>query len=82
VSRKQRHFELLEASNNARTAEERRLAEAELRGFRDGVVAVTGMEPGLLIMEGDWFYIDRGVDRPMCGGSFLDWAPRGDGGTT
>jgi hypothetical protein len=72
-----RHVELVEAVNAATTEDARRAAEAHLQGFREAVAALTGIHPGSLIMEADMHYINAGVDRPMCGGVFLDWTPEG-----
>jgi hypothetical protein len=78
VNHYERHIELVEASNAARTEDERRIAEARLAGFREAMSMLTGVHPGNLLMLADMHYIDKGVDRPMCGGSFLDWQPTQD----
>jgi hypothetical protein len=70
-----RHRELVEAVNAATTEDARSSAKAHLSGFREAVSDLTGVHPGHLIMEADWFYIEAGVDRPMCGGVWLDWKP-------
>lgn len=72
-----RHIELIEALNAtpAHSPEERE-ARAMLHGFREAVVLTTGIHLGFLVMEGDCHYIEKGVDRPMCGGEFLNKTTR------
>lgn len=67
-----KHIEYVEAVNNATTREEHDLAEVRLRAFREGLRAA-GVEPDL--MGCDLFYMDQGIDRPMCCGVWLDWEP-------
>lgn len=68
----ERHIELVEAVNNAKTLREHELAEARLRGFRDGL-EIQGKIGQLSAC--DLHYITQGIDRPMCCGVFLDWEP-------
>jgi hypothetical protein len=72
---RERQGQLLDAVNGARTQGERDAAEQFLKGFREAVALLSGIHPGLIIMAGDEHYLDQGIDRPMCGGSFLDWEP-------
>jgi hypothetical protein len=70
---RERHIELIEACNAApiySPAESD--AKAQLQGFREAVVLTTGIHMGQLVVHGDEHYIALGVDRPMCGGVFLD----------
>jgi hypothetical protein len=66
-----KHIELLEAVNNAKTNKQYDLAYHKLIGFRD---ALTAMNINQLIAC-DLHYLDQGIDRPMCCGVFLDWEP-------
>jgi len=43
-------------------------AVCTLRAWTKGVHAATGK-----CFNGDYYYIDQGIDRPMCVGQFLDW---------
>ena len=70
----ERHIELIERINNARTVEEHGFAELYLAGFRN---ALRIMRVNQLI-DCDMYYISRGIDRPMCCGVFLDWKPEGE----
>lgn len=66
------HYEAIEAVNAAPDWKTRHDAEIYLRGLRDGYSAGTGVHKGDLIIQGDMHYINQGIDRPMCGGVFLD----------
>lgn len=68
----QKHIARVHAVNMAQTADEHRLREHELRAWRDGVYA-TGRAPDLCAC--DMYYIEHGIDRPMCAGVWLDWSP-------
>ena len=67
-----KHIELVEAVNNAKTELEHALAEHHLNGWRDGV---NDCGRRVNLMDADLHYMDKGVDRPMCCGVFLDWKP-------
>lgn len=69
------HIELVKAVNDAKTEHEHQLAEAKLEGFRAACECYVGERIGNLLMDCDRYYIDLGVDRPMCCGVFLDWRP-------
>ncbi len=69
-----KHIELVEAVNAATTEDEHRLAEARLRGFREAAEAL-GQSVGWMMVDADLHYVDRGIDRPTCGGVFCDWRP-------
>ena len=71
-------FRRLEIANNAPDESSRRKALDELAAWREGVataLAWKSHEIGAFLMVGDMDYIGRGVDRPMCGGVWLDWTP-------
>lgn len=73
-----RHCVLLDAVNDAQTTREHEIAEARLRGFRDGVALARGFDGadcGAMLADADNYYLSQGIDRPMCGGVFLDWRP-------
>lgn len=79
---KARHIELVEAVNTSATNAEHFRRDACLRAWRDGLGLGLGWsdyERGLLVMEADNHYLSQGIDRPMCGGVWLDWTPREPG---
>lgn len=66
------HRALVRAVNESRP-EARAIAEARLAGFRDCAhVLLSSQQCGRMIMDADEMYLDAGIDRPMCGGVFLD----------
>ena len=69
-----RHHELIDAANAAVGDVDRCNASDVLRAFREGAALATGINVGHLIMLGDWYQFDRGIDVPMCGGIFIDFA--------
>lgn len=72
----EKHIELVEAVNNAKTLVEHQTAETRLRGFRDALEAYrTDAGYGQMLMDCDMHYIRQGIDRPMCCGVFSDWEP-------
>jgi hypothetical protein len=73
---RERHIALVEAVNAAKTEREHQIAEARLNGFHEAIRAVfSGEVMGAAIMDADWHYMNQHIDRPMCGGVFLDWEP-------
>ena len=72
----EKHIELVEAVNRAVTEDEHRMAQAQLDGFRSAldVLGHTGQQ----YVSCDMHYINKGIDRPMCCGVFLDWEPEKD----
>jgi hypothetical protein len=76
MTRDDRHIELVEAVNNAKTQREHDLAEAKLEGFRAACECYVGRNIGALLMDCDRYYMAKGIDRPMCCGVFLDWSPQ------
>jgi len=69
-----RHLELVKAVNEATTEWEHARSQVFLDGFLD-CADLLGMMTGIMMIEVDLHYIDQGIDRPMCGGVFLDWSP-------
>jgi hypothetical protein len=67
----EKHIELLEAVNNAKTSKQYGLAYHRLIGFRDALAAMSINQ----LMACDLHYLDQGIERPMCFGVFLDWEP-------
>ena len=77
----EKHMQYVEAVNKARTEHEHHDAQLRLDGFREGVAEVLGLtqgELGRILMDADSHYLERGVDRPMCGGVWSDWKATGD----
>ena len=70
------HLGLVCRVNQATTHREHELADAELRGYRRGLREM-GCEPDLAGC--DLYYLDLGIDRPMCCGVWLDWKPAVNG---
>lgn len=69
---KSTHLALVKKVNESKTQREHDLAEAMLRGFRDGVEAAGAR---LDLIAADLLYLDQGIDRPMTCGVWLDWMP-------
>ena len=63
---------LIEVNDESRTKEEHRILRSELDGWLAGVEAASGHT-----FNGDYYYIEKGIDRPMCCGQFLDWEHNG-----
>lgn len=62
--------------NEAKTSSDNMRARWILHGFRECVtVSFGGLRSGDLIVEADAYYLNQGIDRPMCGGVWLDWEP-------
>ena len=74
---RQRYCALVDNANNSKTRSEHYEWKLRLNGFLEGVTACGG-NTGHLIMHGDEVQMGRGVDRPMCGGLWLDWEPQED----
>jgi hypothetical protein len=73
-----RHIELLERVNRSATNKEYDKAYAYLCAFREAL-ALTGINQ---LMDCDNYYLEQGVDRPMCCGVFLDWSECTDSNNT
>jgi len=63
-----RHIELVERVNNAKTEKDRNYACNVLYGFREAL-EVIGINQ---LIACDLYYLNQGIDRPMCAGVFLD----------
>jgi hypothetical protein len=59
---------LTAVNDEHKTEIEHRLLKAELHGWMQGIEDATGYH-----FNGDYYYIEQGIDRPMCCGEFLDW---------
>ncbi len=71
-----RYIELVRACNGARTIEAHRCAGEYARAWLDGVAFALNLDDadvGRIIMAADNHYIEQGIERPMCGGIWLDW---------
>ena len=66
-----RHIELVEMVNSADSEYQHQRQETYLHGFREALRLMNVNQ----IMDCDYHYMDKGIDRPMCGGVFLDWKP-------
>ena len=64
---------LVEVNDETKTEMEHQRLKLEFNGWLQGVEDATG---GLF--NGDYYYIEKGIDRPMCCGMFLDWKYRGN----
>lgn len=62
------------AANNAKGELERLSLSAERHGILDAIQCLYGASyAGECILMADQYYIDRGVNRNMVGGLWLDW---------
>jgi hypothetical protein len=68
---KEEHIALVRAVNEALSEDARHLADERLSGFRLAVKILLPGVYGLLLMDADLYYLDQGIDRPMCCGVFL-----------
>lgn len=68
----EKHIELVEAVNNAKTELEHILAVSLLAGWREGC---SDAGKPVSLIDADLYYIDQGIERPICCGEFLDWKP-------
>jgi len=59
---------LIEVNDENKSKPEHRQLEIEFCAWKQGVEDATGRR-----FNGDYYYIDKGINRPMCCGSFLDW---------
>lgn len=69
-----KHFEIVEAIN---AAEEGSTQERYERGRHDGFLDAVNIlrsstVVGSLLIDADLRYLNQGIDRPMCGGVWLD----------
>lgn len=63
-----KHIYLLEKVNEATKEQSYSLHLQKLYGFREALY-ILGINQ---LMECDLYYLDQGIDRPMCCGVFLD----------
>lgn len=64
-----KYLELLIAANDeTKTEVDHDRAVRHLKGWLAGVFDATGKR-----FNGDYYYLEQGIDRPMCVGLFLDW---------
>lgn len=71
----ERHIELVELVNNAKTVKQHEEARTYLNGFREaGKLLIDDIG----LMACDMHYINQGIDRPMCAGVFIDWETAND----
>ena len=68
----EKHMQLVEAVNNAKTVKYHESSNLYLIAWRMGI-RDAGIN--LSLLDADRFYIDQGIDRPMCCGVWLDWEP-------
>jgi len=68
----EKHIALVDRVNESKTELDHRLNEYYLRGWRKGIED-TRIEMSYTSV--DLHYINKGIDRPMCCGVFLDWKP-------
>jgi len=75
----ERYVELVRACNEAATEDGHRHANEYAHAWLDGVAFALRMDDadvGRILMAADTHYIDQGIDRPMCGGVWIDWKPK------
>lgn len=68
----ERFIQLIVAVNDSTTEQEHRENEIRLQTFKE-TVKLFGYR--LNLMAADMHYLDKGVNRPMCCGVWLDWKP-------
>lgn len=66
-----KHMSLVNDVNYATCSEYRYEANVRLSAWLDGLKDA-GISIGHLLIDADLRQLDQGVDRPMCGGVFLD----------
>lgn len=64
---------LIAVNDEDKTELEHRILKTNFDGWKRGVKDATGFH-----FNGDYYYIEQGIDRPMCCGEFLDWKSRQD----
>jgi hypothetical protein len=68
----EKHISHVQAVNKAKTVEEHASLDLYLSAWVTGVRDAGGV---ISHISADMFYLDQGIDRPMCGGIWLDWTP-------
>ena len=66
------YIEKVKVINAAKTEDEHSRLRLEVRAWAEGVRDAGGH---IYLMDGDYHYIEQGIDRPMCCGIWLDWEP-------
>lgn len=66
----EKHIEMIDAVNNSTTQEEHKKNIYILDGWRKGV---NDCGKSLSLISCDHHYIDLDINRPMCGGVWIDW---------
>lgn len=71
------YINLVVAVNDAQTAKDHRENDCMRQGFLACLTLIRGqVSAGQLLMEADRHYLNQGIERPMCGGVWLDWEAR------
>lgn len=68
----EKHMHRIELVNRSTTEAEHSIRHRELSAWREGIEDA-GIR--LDLCAADYYYMDRGIDRPMCCGVWLDWEP-------
>lgn len=65
-----KHMHRIELVNRSTTKEEHDIRERELNAWRCGIE-----DAGIRLdyMAGDRYYLEQGIDRPICCGVWIDW---------
>lgn len=71
----QKYIKRVEAVNNSSTVQEHDINYGLLTAWIDGVNAAGAK---LFCTRADQYYMERGINRPMCAGVWLDWEPKND----
>lgn len=69
----ERHMLMVDSVNNARTQRQHEDYRIALHAWRLGVCHDDPVRYGNMLIDADLVQMGRGIDRPMCGGVFLDW---------
>ena len=67
----EKHIQMIERVNRSATEKEHSANERDLRNWRAGVEDA-GLK--LDLCAADWYYLNQGINRPMCCGVWLDWS--------
>lgn len=71
------YLRIVQEINDSATAQHWNRGNDQLLGLKRCLEAMgwDSGDIGQLIMDADAHYLAQGIDRPMCGGVFLDWEP-------
>lgn len=74
---KAKNISIVDAINGSKTRDIHSRNEAFRQGFFEGLKCCgwSDADVGRLIMDADMHQMNNGIDRPMCGGVWLDWEP-------